>query len=274
MHFTRMGGFDVGGRADHRPRRRLSPRGLERPALHRCARGALLRQHRLLVRRRDRPGGARADARAALLHELVVRPPARDRARRRGRVARAGRPEPCLLLLRRLRGRRVRVEARAPVLHRAWREALRGHVTPGARAGAQEPEVDHDAIVASAPSRRLAATRRSRATSPTTARRWARSRSTASRPSGLRSSRSSPRFGTSRTRTATTALRTRPRPSSRSSSSPSSSRRSSRWGRRRCVSCTWSPCRTPAAASRRPRATGAACARSATATTSCSRPTR
>ena len=67
---------------------------------------------------------------------------------------------------------------------------------------------------------------------------------------------------------------TRPRRSSRSSSSPSSSRRSSRWGRRRCASCTWSPCRTPAAASRRPRATGAACARSATATTSCSPPTR
>ena len=111
-----------GGRADHRPRRRLSPRGLERSALHRCARGALLRQHRLLVRRRDRPGGARPDARAALLHELVVRTPARDRARRRGRVARAGRPEPRLLLLRRLRGGRVRVEARAPVLHRAWRQ--------------------------------------------------------------------------------------------------------------------------------------------------------
>ena len=31
----------------------------------------------------------RADARAALLHELVVRAPARDRARARGRVARA-----------------------------------------------------------------------------------------------------------------------------------------------------------------------------------------
>ena len=62
--------------------------------------------------------------------------------------------------------------------------------------------------------------------------------------------------------------------SSRSSSSTSSSRRSSRWGPRPCASCTWSRCRTPAAASRRPRGTGAACARSATATTSCSRPTR
>ena len=31
-------------------------------------------------------------------------------------------------------------------------ESLRGHVTPGARAGAQEPEVDHDVIVATAAS--------------------------------------------------------------------------------------------------------------------------
>ena len=58
------------------------------------------------------------------------------------------------------------------------------------------------------------------------------------------------------------------------SCSTSSSRRSSRWGPRRSASCTWSRCRTPAAASRRPRATGRACARSATATTSCSPPTR
>ena len=82
--------------------------------------------------------------------ELVVRPPARDRARRRGGVARAGRPEPRLLLLGRLRGGRVGLEARAPVLRCARREATPRLVTPGARAGAQEPEVDHDAIVASA----------------------------------------------------------------------------------------------------------------------------
>ena len=53
----------------------------ERQALPRRARRPLLREHRLRLRRRDRRGGARADARAALLHELVVRAPAGDRAR-------------------------------------------------------------------------------------------------------------------------------------------------------------------------------------------------
>ena len=71
--------------ADHRPRRRLLSRGLEGQALPRRARRALLGQHRLRLRRGDRPGGARADARAAVLHELVVRAPARDRARADGR---------------------------------------------------------------------------------------------------------------------------------------------------------------------------------------------
>ena len=122
--------------------------------------------------------------------------------------------------------------------------------------------------------RRRAATRPSPVTSPTTARRSVRCRSTASRRSVPPSSRSSPRCATSRTRTATTARRTRRRRSSPGSSSTSSSRRSSPWGRRRSASCTWSPCRTPAAASHPPPGTGAACARSATATTSCSRPTR
>ncbi len=150
---------------------------------------------------------------------------------------------------------------------------LLGLVTPGARAGAQEPEV---ATTRSSPRWRLRrdATRRSRATSPTTGRRWVRSRSTASRRSARPSSPRCPRFDTSRTRTATTVRPRRPRPSSRASCSTSSSRRSSRWGRRRSASCTWSPCRTRAAASRRPRATGAGCARSATATTSSSRRTR
>ena len=56
--------------------------------------------------------------------------------------------------------------------------------------------------------------------------------------------------------------------------STSSSRRSWRWARRRCASSTWSPCRTRVAPSRRPSATGAGCARSATSTTSSSPPTR
>ena len=191
------------------------------------------------VRRGDRPGRARADARAALLHELVVRPPARDRARRRGRVARARRPEPGLLRLRRLRGGRVGVEARAAVLHGPRREA--------AASGSRTSRSGDTTRSWPRPARR-AATRRSRGTSRTTARLSARSPSTASRRCESRSSRSSPRCGTSRTRTGTTGRRRRPRRSSRGSSSTSSSRRSSPWGPRRCASCTWSRCRTPAAA--------------------------
>ena len=79
LHFTRMGGHEA---ADHRARRRLLPRGRARQPLPRRARRALLGQHRLRLRRGGRPGRARADARAALLHELDVRAPARDRARR------------------------------------------------------------------------------------------------------------------------------------------------------------------------------------------------
>ena len=62
-----------------------------------------------------------------------------------------------------------------------------------------------------------------------------------------RSSRSSPRCGTSATRTATTARRGDGGGVHRSSCSTTSSRRSRRWGRRRSASSTWSPCRTPAA---------------------------
>ena len=99
-----------------------------------------------------------ADARAALLHQLVVRAPPRDRARARARLARARRPEPRLLRLGRLGGGRVGLEARAAVPRRSRRAALEG---------------------------------RSRGGSPTTGRRWARSRSTGSRRCARRSSRSS-----------------------------------------------------------------------------------
>ena len=58
------------------------------------------------------------------------------------------------------------------------------------------------------------------------------------------------------------------------SCSTTSRARSSRWGPRRSASSTWSPSRTRAAPSSPPPATGAACASSATATTSCSPPTR
>ena len=112
--------------ADHRPRRGLLPRGRERQALPRRARGPLRGPARLLARRRDRRGRARADEGAAVLHELVVRAPARDRARRRARLARARRPQPRLLRLGRLGGGRVGLEARAPVPRRPRRAPLEG----------------------------------------------------------------------------------------------------------------------------------------------------
>ena len=93
-------------------------------------------------------------------------------------AARAGRPEPRLLRLGRLGGGRVGVEARAPVPRRARRAPLEG---------------------------------RSRGGSPTTGRRWARSRSTGSRRCARRSSRSSRASSTSATRTATTVRPARPR---------------------------------------------------------------
>ena len=64
------------------------------------------------------PGGARADAAPAVLHELDVRAPARGRARRAAGRAGAAEHQPRVLRLRRLRGRRVGLEAGAPVPRR------------------------------------------------------------------------------------------------------------------------------------------------------------
>ena len=255
-----------GRRADHRARRRVLPRGREREALSGRTRRALLREHRLLVRRGDRPGRARADAGAAVLHQLVVRASAGDRAGGRGRLARSRRPEPRVLLLRWLGGGRVGLEARAPVLRRAGRKGDRG----GRRRG---PDAPRRADRGERRAGRIA-TRRSPATSRTTGRRWARSRSPGFPGCASPSSRSFPRCGTSRTRTATTGRPRRRRRSSRGFSCRSWSRRSSPWAPRPSASCTWSPCRTRAAPSRLRRGTSRASARSATATTSCSRPTR
>ena len=155
--------------ADHRARRRLLPRGRERQALPRRARGPVLGEHRLLLRRGDRAGGARPDARAALLHELDVRAPARDRARLRGRVARARRPQPRVLRLGRLGGGGVRVEARASVLPRP-----RGQAPPRASPARRPSGTTTRSSRTCA--RRAAATRRSRARRRTTGRRSARSR--------------------------------------------------------------------------------------------------
>ena len=66
-------------------------------------------------RARRRPGRRRPGQGARLLHELVLRAPARDRARRPDRRLAPGRPQPRLLHLRRRRGRRVRDQAGPPV---------------------------------------------------------------------------------------------------------------------------------------------------------------
>ncbi len=100
---------------------------VERQALPRRARRAVRRPDRLLVRRGDRRGRRGADARAALLHELVA---TRIRARSswppRSRRSRPGDLNRVFFVLGRLRGGRVGVEARAPVPRGARRAALEG----------------------------------------------------------------------------------------------------------------------------------------------------
>ena len=103
------------------PRSRSSPRGEgchvwddARQALPRRPQRAVLREHRPRPHRR-RAGGADQAERARLLHELVLRAPAGDRAGRAARRARARRPQPRVLHQRRQRGRRVDDQARPPV---------------------------------------------------------------------------------------------------------------------------------------------------------------
>ena len=114
MHFSRMGALRRPRGADHRARRGLLRLRRPRQALPRRPQRALLREHRPRPRRR-RPGRRRPGQGARLLHELVLRAPARDRAGRQDRRARARRPQPRLLHQRRQRGRRVGDQARPPV---------------------------------------------------------------------------------------------------------------------------------------------------------------
>ena len=159
MHFTRMGAFDdeheipiiVRGEGcyvyDQHGNRYLD--GLVR---------AVLREHRPRPRG-GRPGRRRPGEGARLLHELGLRAPEVDRARRAHRRPRARRPQPRLLHLGRLARRST-------------------------------PRSSSAASTTSSPAT-PAATRSSAASSPTTARRWARSRRPASRTRGARSSRCS-----------------------------------------------------------------------------------
>ena len=218
LHFTTHGRLRP---ADHRARRRLLPRGHPRQALPRRARRAVLRQHRLRLRRGDRPGGARRRcASCPSTRTGRTRTPARSSSRRRSRrwrraTSTASSSSPAA---RRRSSRRGSSRA-STTRHAAEAPSYRrrpGRRDPPRRARRPPP----------------GATRRSRARSPTTARRSALSRSTASRRCARRSSRSCPRCGTSGTRTATTGRTTRRRRSSRRSCSTSSSGRSSRDGAR------------------------------------------
>ena len=83
-----MGELQRPGGADHRARRGPVSLRLARQALPRHAQRPVHGADRLLVRRGARPGRARADAQAPVLHQLDVRAPARGRAR--GQAGRAG----------------------------------------------------------------------------------------------------------------------------------------------------------------------------------------
>ena len=114
MHFTRMSAYDDARGSDHRPRRRMLRLGRARQPLPGRALGAVLREHRPRPRGR-RPGRRRPGQGARLLHELVLRASAGDRAGRADRLTRSRRPEPRVLHQWRKRGGRVRLQARAPV---------------------------------------------------------------------------------------------------------------------------------------------------------------
>ena len=135
-----------------------------------------------------RRGGGGPDRGARLLRHLELRASARDRARRPDRLARAGRPQPGLLHLRRLRGRRVRAEARSQ-LPPATRQ---GPAAQGDRPRDRLPRHDAGALSRdghpSAEERRSSRWCRAGATCPTpTATAGRRTATRSGRPTGSRS---------------------------------------------------------------------------------------
>ena len=115
-----------GRRAGHRARRGLLRLGRPGQPLPRRAFGSVLRKRRPRARRDRRRDGA-PGGRARLLHELELRAPARDRAGRADRAPRARRPEPRVLHLGRLGGRRVRAQVGAQLPpHARRRPAAQG----------------------------------------------------------------------------------------------------------------------------------------------------
>ena len=146
LHFTRMSGYSD-GECRSSCAATVLPRGHRRQALPR-------RACRAFAVNIGYGFGEEIEAAAAQLrelpfYELELRAPARDRARGRGRLGGTGRPQPRLLR-----------SGGSEAVESAWKLA-RASTTPRAAS---------------------AAGRRSRAGSPTTGRRWARSPSTASPP--------------------------------------------------------------------------------------------
>ena len=222
MHFTRMGGY---AQADVPIIVRGDGCYLEDTngqALPRRARGPLLGQHR--VRRTGRRSARPRSSRCASCRSTRT-----GRTRTHGRSssqARSRRSHPGDL------NRVFFVSGGSEAVESAWKLARQYYMARGEKRllGSRTSPSGDTTRSWPRPARR-GATRRSPGIWRTTARLSARSPSTASRRCESRSSRSSPRCGTSRTQTGTTGRRRKPRRSSPGSSSTSSSRRSSPWGR-------------------------------------------
>ena len=214
---------------------------------HAAAAATSTRSRACSARRSATPTAARwrevagdAAAAAGLQHELGHRASAEHRARRAPGRPRPRRHRARVLHLGRLGGGRGGVEARPPVPPRP----RRGPAHAGDRPPQRLPRRD---------ARRAVVHRRARlqgAVRPPGDRRRARLQHEPLPPRHLR------------------------RAAHRASCCARSSRRSSPRAPRRSRCSSPSRCRTPGAASCRPRATGPGCARSATATGSCSWPTR
>ena len=188
--------------------------------------------------------GARQATRARLLPAVVVRAPAGDRAGRTAGGAGAGRPEPRLLHHQRLGGGRVRLEAGQAVLQ----DDRRARAVQGAQPRHRLPRHVHGG----ARDHRAAPASRSRSS------RWRPAGSGCPTPTSTGHRSSSPTTW----RRSACGRRTR------------SSGRSCVRARSRSPPCSWSRCRTPAAASRRRPGTSPGCGRSATSTGCCWSPTR
>ena len=184
--------------------------------------------------------------------------PARDRARGRAGGARAGRPQPRLLRLRRLRGGRVGLEARAPVLPARARQCGLAGETRHERVAAAAAQVQGDRTPRRLPRDDDGRALDQRHPGAATIVRAARARG-AARPQH---------------EPLPPPARTRPRRSSRAFLLDDLEQAILAMGPETVCLVHMEPVQNAGGASRRRPATGRACARSATATTSCSRPTR